>query len=141
MTTPLPRNEMKDEDVVRQICEWCLDDEEWQKEFIKDSAAYPWRYFACVAEFGLSENVIELQLVVGDRGVKQFQRIPLTQFLMSPETVRVCIEKAEGRFVEGESAAQTTRMEWHLGRIASCEIDMCSRLDYYRTHFLSSGQK
>jgi hypothetical protein len=139
MTTPLPRNEMKDEDVVRQICEWCLEDEKWIATFIP--TIYAVRCFDGIEVDppAISEPTIEILVCLKDCNQLTIFDIPLTQFLLSPDTVRVCIAKAEGGYAE--RCELTNRITWHLGRIASCEIDMCSRLDYYRTHFLSSGQK
>lgn len=111
---------MTPSEIVEKIIELCLKDEKWREAFSVPN------FFSCYGGMGFpdcsSDRLISIELHENDYGL-DYYNIPLTQLLLSPETVRVC---QEARFKEfGGTDA-------HLMNLAVA----INRLKYYEDYFI-----
>jgi hypothetical protein len=112
---------MEDSEVVKKIVEWCIPDLDWRVEFYCDNFEPEELSYDAFGRFGwTSERGI---LITTGEGVLN---IPLTQFLMSTNTIRAA-RRGAGYLVLGKAA-----IAMQLSEIAIA----LDRITYYRDYFI-----
>lgn len=121
---------MSEEETIRTIVEWCLEDDAWKKAFgfnSPEGQLYSFGGYDQEPEWTEPHITIDIWLHKEDIG-DHWKAIPLTQLLLSSETVRVCLEKAgptspvqygEDILLFGAIALAKNRIEWYQ-RILVC---------------------
>lgn len=124
--------DLTDEQTIKTIVDWCLEDEGWRKVFqLEDRSEYMehWEYGGVDKEPEFTESYIVLDCCDLDGERRRFKCVPLTQFLLSPETVRVCIKTRYEIIHEG----------WNVFDLDDALRDIATapdRVAYYRDKFV-----
>ncbi len=128
----------EDVQIIKQIVSWCLEDANWREVF-KVSRRIVYEVDMQSADYHEQNYKFTDELICL---VKKWEKgaddtdydiyIPLTQLLLSPETVRVCLQKKHGRTMEDFQEHVFECLMW----IATAE----DRLKYYADNFINQEE-
>lgn len=114
---------MTKEQAIEILIGWCLQDEKWREAFQLERFDGPYEFIKLSKNYFQSESLIEIRC--REAGCISDYDIPLTQFLLSPETVRVCHLRKFGEY-------RIENRNYHLSKLG----ESSDRLQYYITNFI-----